>query len=217
MALTPLQLRFLVEGLLLALAIAGMAAVVGLVCAIVGAFASRAPWRPVRWLATAYVEVFRGTSAFVQLFFLFYVLPAFGISLPPIATGVAALGLNAGAYGTEVVRSAIANVDKGQREAAIAINLSAVQAMRLVILPQAIVMMLPSLANFLISLILSTSLLSLITVSELTFRGRQLIVFQGQSGQTYLIIGLLYFLACYPISRLVKRLERRQPTSVAAR
>lgn len=98
---------------------------------------------PLRWLAFAYIETFRGTSALVQLFWLFFVLPHFGITLAPMAVGIMALGLNVGAYGAEVVRGAIGSVAQGQWEAAAALNLSRAQTLRRIVLPQAFVAMIP--------------------------------------------------------------------------
>src|SRR3546814_9872146 len=103
--------------------------------------------RPLRWLAISYIELFRGTSALVQLFWLFFVLPHFGLTLPPLTVAVVALGLNVGAYGAEVVRGAIDAVPRGQWEATIALNMSRIEALRRVILPQAVVAMSPPWGN----------------------------------------------------------------------
>ncbi len=100
------------------------------------------PW-PLRWLAVAYIEVFRGTSALVQLFWLFFVLPHFGITLAPLNVAILTLGLNVGAYGAEVVRGAVSAVPRGQWEATVALNLTRMQALRRVVLPQAVVSMIP--------------------------------------------------------------------------
>ena len=122
-----------------------------------------------RWPANAYVEVFRGTSAMVQLFWFYFALPFFGVSLPALITGVLVLGLNSGAYGAEIVRSAVDHVPRGQWEASRALNLSERQALWRIIVPQALSMMLPPAGNLLIELMKNTALVSLITLSELTF------------------------------------------------
>ena len=152
---------------------AGGAAVA--VCVALGAALARlyGP-APLRWLATTYVEVFRGTSALVQLFWLFFVLPHFGLTLSPMVVGIAALGLNVGAYGAEVVRGAIGSVTRGQWEAATALNLSRAQALRSIILPQAFVAMIPPWGNLFIELLKATSLVSLITLSDLAFKAQQI-------------------------------------------
>src|SRR5260221_9544843 len=121
---------------------------------------------PLRWLARAYIEVFRGTSALVQLFWLFFVLPDFGISLEPYTVAVLTLGLNVGAYGAEVVRAAIQAVPRGQWEAATAVNMTEAQALRRIILPQAVPAMIPPWGNLFIGLLKATALGPLITVSD---------------------------------------------------
>jgi polar amino acid transport system permease protein len=179
------------------------------VLSFVVAFARMAPWRAVRALATVYVEVLRGTSAIVQLFYLFFILPAFGIALPPTLTAVLGLCMNLSAYGSEVVRGGLLAVDPGQREAAASLGLPAVLIYRLVIIPQAFVIMLPSLGNLLIDLVKTTSLVSLITLTELTFSGRQMVVTTGRTFEVWGLVLLIYFAISYPLARLVRLAERR--------
>lgn len=162
----------------------------------------------VRRLMTAYVEILRGTSAIVQLFYLFFILPAFGISLPPTATAVIGLGLNLSAYGSEVVRAGILSIAKGQHEGAAALGLTRAQTYRLVILPQAFVAMLPSFGNLLIELVKATSLVSLITITELTFSGRQMVVTTGKSTEIWTLVLILYFVMAYPLTWVVRGAER---------
>src|SRR3546814_14619974 len=126
--------------------------------------------RPLRWLAISYIELFRGTSALVQLFWLFFVLPHFGLTLPPLTVAVVALGLNVGAYGAEVVRGAIDAVPRGQWEATIALNMSRIEALRKVILPQAVVALIPPWGNLFIDLLKPHPLAPLIPTGYLTFR-----------------------------------------------
>lgn len=118
----------------------------------------------VRNLATVYVEVFRGTSLLIQLFWLYFALPMLlDIQIPAMTAAVIALGMNYGAYGSEVVRSSILALPKGQYEAAIALNMSPYGRMRRILLPQAFVRMLPSFGNLQIELLKGTSLVYLIT------------------------------------------------------
>ncbi len=168
-----------------------------------------APWWPVRTLATIYVEVLRGTSAIVQLYYLFFILPVFGIALPATLTAVVGLGMNLSAYGSEVVRGGLLAVDAGQREAAAALGLSRALAYRLVIIPQAFVVMLPSFGNLLIDLVKATSLVSLITLTELTFSGRQMVVTTGRTFEVWGLVLLIYFAMAYPLARIVRAMERR--------
>ena len=150
------------------------ASLLAVVCGLLAGLGKLSPWRPVRWLAITYIEIFRGTSALVQLFWLFFVLPHFGLTLDPIPVAILALGLNIGAYGAEVVRGAMLAVPRGQYEAAIALNMSAFTRMRRIILPQAMVAMIPPWGNLFIELLKATALVSLITVSDLTFKAYQL-------------------------------------------
>lgn len=128
----------------------------------------------VRGTATVYIEIFRGTSLLVQLYWIFFVLPLFGISLEKFTAGFVAVGMNLGAYGAEVVRGAILSVPRGQWEAALAINMSPAKRMRRVILPQALLIMLPSWGNLLIELLKGTALVALISVADLMFQVKQI-------------------------------------------
>jgi polar amino acid transport system permease protein len=162
-----------------------------------------------RALATTYIEFFRGTSIFVQLFWAYFVLPFAGISLTPFQAGVLALGLNVGAYGAEVVRGAIQSIGREQYEACIALNLGRWQAMRNVILPQAFLRMLPTFCNNAIELLKATAVVSLISLTDLTFQAN---VVRAQTGHTlipFTVIIILYFLMATTISWGMRSLERR--------
>ena len=199
----------LLRGARITLQLTLITAVLGFFLSFAVAFARIAPWKWLRYATIAYVEVFRGTSALVQLFFLFFILPAYGLSLPPMLTAIVALGLNMSAYGSEIVRGAIATVGQGQRDAARALGLSVIQTWRTVILPQAMVVALPSFGNLLIELLKATSLVSLITITELTFAGRQMVVTTGRDFEVWTLVLLFYFAMAYPLSLLVARAEAR--------
>ncbi|WP_245223108.1 ABC transporter permease subunit, partial [Pseudomonas gingeri] len=109
--------RQLAHGAWVTLQITFLAEVLVLVLSLVIALMRLSPWRALRWFATAYVELLRGISALVLLFYLFFILPLFGISLSPMTTGVIGLGLTFSAYGSEIVRAALVNVSAGQRDA----------------------------------------------------------------------------------------------------
>ncbi|MFY3195196.1 ectoine/hydroxyectoine ABC transporter permease subunit EhuC, partial [Achromobacter xylosoxidans] len=164
----------LLEGLAVTLEIMAGAVVLAVPLALVAGVGRLSTVHPVRWLASIYVEVFRGTSALVQLFWFYFVLPLFGVQLPAMLVGIVVLALNAGAYGAEVVRGAIRAVPPGQREAGVALNLTRGQIMRRIVVPQAIPAMLPPAGNLLIELLKNTALVSLITITDLTFRGQLL-------------------------------------------
>lgn len=180
------------------------------VFALLGGLGRLSKRRPVRWLAGAYIEVFRGTSVLVQMFWLFYVFPRlFDIELSPLFAGVLALSMNVGAYGSEVVRGAILAVPKGQTEAAIACNFSPSQRLRRIVLPQAVVAMLPPFGNLMIELLKGTALVSLITLSDLTFMAQQVRALTGATLQVFTIVLVLYFVMSYAITLGVRFLERR--------
>jgi polar amino acid transport system permease protein len=199
----------LLQGAAVTVQLTILGAIVAAVFALVAGLGRLSPNRLIRAITGVYVEIFRGTSAVVQIFFFFFVLPIAGVSLPAFATGVFALGINVGAYGSEVVRAAIVNVDRGQRDAATALNLSRAKTMRLIILPQAVVAMLPPFGNLLIELLKGTSLVSLITLTELTFAGKLLLRAEGRRDEIYVLVLLLYFLMALPITWSIRWAERR--------
>ena len=199
----------LLRGLVITLKVTAGGAVVAVVAAVLAALArlyASAPWR---WLATVYVELFRGTSALVQLFWLFFVLPHFGVTLEPMSVGIAALGLNVGAYGAEVVRGAIGSVSKGQWEAATALNLTRAQALRRIVLPQALVAMIPPWGNLFIELLKATSLVSLITLSDLAFKAQQINQNTLRTAEVFSTVLLMYLALSVLITLGMRALEKR--------
>lgn len=198
----------LAKGAWVTLQITLMAEALVLVLSFVIALMRLSAWRVLRWIATLYVEVLRGISALVLLFYLFFILPLFDISLSPTTTGVIGLGLTFSAYGSEIVRAALLNVSQGQRDAIQALDFGPVIALRRIILPQALPIMLPPLGNQLVELLKTTSLVSLITLTDLTFSGAQLITTLGQQTMIWCLVLAVYFLMAWPLTRLVRRYER---------
>ncbi|GIK97082.1 MAG: ectoine/hydroxyectoine ABC transporter permease subunit EhuC [Alphaproteobacteria bacterium] len=205
----------LLAGALVTVQITAMGAVVAVVCAVAAALAKLYGPRPVRWLAVAYIETFRGTSALVQLFWLFFVLPHFGVTLEPITVAVVGLGLNVGAYGAEVVRGAIQSVPRGQWEATIALNMTRATALRRVILPQAFAAMIPPWGNLLIELLKSTALVSLITIGDLTFRAQQMNQTTLRTTEIFCIVLVIYLCIALVITQAMRALERRAARGMA--
>jgi len=201
--------RQLANGALVTLQITFFAQIVVVVMSFVIALMRLSPWRALHWIATVYVEILRGISALVLLFYLFFILPLFGISLSPMTTGILGLGLTFSAYGSEIVRSALTNVSRGQRDALRALDFDSITAFRRIILPQALPFMLPPMGNQLVELLKTTSLVSLITLSDLTFSGGQLITTLGQQTLIWSIVLVCYFVMAWPLSWLVKRYEQR--------
>lgn len=180
------------------------------VCALTAGLARVSGETVWRVLAVMYVEVFRGTSALVQLFWFYFALPVLlGVRLPAIAAGILVLGLNIGAYGAEVVRGALQSVPRAQLEAALALNLTRGQCLRHVILPQALRAMLPPFGNLLIELLKSTALVSMITVTDLTRVGLFLRDDTLRTGEIFGALLAIYFGLSLTITFAVRRLERR--------
>ena len=208
----------LLRGVFVTLEITVGGIVVGLIAAFASGLMSRSQVRLVRWISRVYVEIFRGTSAIVQLFWIFYVLPqVFGWQLFPLWAGILALGLNMGAYGSEVVRGAIRAVPRGQYEAAIALSLSPLDRMRRVILPQAWVGMIPPFGNLFIELLKGSALVSLITVNDLTFVGQGLRQLEGNTALIYLVVLVMYFILAYLITIGMRYLEKRAKAALGQR
>ena len=144
-------------------------------------------------LASGYVAIIRGTPLLVQLFIWYYGLPRLGVMLPSFFCGVIGLGLYSAAYVSEIVRGAIMSVERGQNEAARSLGMSSKQAMIKIILPQAIVRMLPPLGNEFIALIKNSALVSLITIHDVMQQGNTIISNTYRDLETYLVIAVIYF------------------------
>lgn len=184
-------------------------AAVAVVAAFIAAIAKLYGPLPVRWLAIAYIEIFRGTSALVQLFWLFFVLPQFGVTLAPFTVGIMALGLNTGAYGAEVIRAAVVAVPRGQWEACRALNLTKTQAMRRIILPQAFALMIPPWGNLFIELLKATALVSLITLPDLAFKAQEMNQNTLQTTQIFSLVLVIYLGISLIITAGMRAFERR--------
>ncbi|MGW0282255.1 ectoine/hydroxyectoine ABC transporter permease subunit EhuC [Streptomyces sp. NPDC003236] len=169
----------------------------------------------VRFLAGFYTEVFRGTSALVMIFWVFFVLPvAFGWQLVPLWAGTLALGLTYGAYGSEIVRGALKAVDPAQREGGIALGFTPWQRLRLIVLPQAVPEMIPSFSNLLIELLKGTALVSVMGMGDLTFSANLVRLALQQSAEIYTYVLLIYFAIAFVLTRLMRGLEKRLKAGV---
>ncbi|MFE5481898.1 ectoine/hydroxyectoine ABC transporter permease subunit EhuC [Streptomyces sp. NPDC056527] len=166
--------------------------------------------RAVRFLAGFYTEVFRGTSALILMFWLFFVLPPLvGWQLVPMWAAILALGLSYGAYGAEIVRGALNSVPKTQREAGIALSFTPWQRLRHVVLPQAVPEMIPSFCNLLVELLKGTALVSLLGVGDVSFAAYLVRLATQESGGIYTVTLVVYFVIALVITRSMKALERR--------
>ncbi|MFJ9452257.1 MULTISPECIES: amino acid ABC transporter permease [unclassified Herbaspirillum] len=164
--------------------------------------------RLVYGICTAYVTFIRGTPLLVQLFLLFFGLPQFDILLPAFLCGVLGLGIYSGAYVSEIVRGAIQSIDKGQMEAARSLGMSSGKAMRTIILPQAIVRMIPPLGNEFIALIKNSALVSLLTIADLMHEGQKIISVSYRSLEVYIAVALVYLVLTSLTSMALQRVEK---------
>ena len=163
----------------------------------------------IRSVAVAYIEFFRGTSLLVQLFWIFFVLPLFGVTLDKFVAGFLAVGLNMGAYGAELVRGAILAVPKGQWEASIALNMPRHKRMWRIVLPQALVIMLPPWGNLVIEILKGTALVALIAVTDLMFEVRQINIKTFLSAEAFgTAIIVYYIMARFFVTPGMRGLER---------
>ncbi|ALK97800.1 ABC transporter permease [Massilia sp. WF1] len=201
----PLMLRG--AGITLLLALAAMLG--GLVLGLPTALMRIAPWAPLRWPAALYVSLFRGTPLLVQLFVVYYGLPGIGIEFTPLAAAVLTLSLNAGAYLSESLRGAVNAVAQGQWRAAFSLGLGWGQTLRYVVLPQALRVAVPSMSNTLISLIKDTSLVSVITMTELMLVTKELISVTFRPLPLYVAAAIIYWVLSLFFEGLQRRAERR--------
>ncbi|WJY28123.1 MULTISPECIES: amino acid ABC transporter permease [Sporosarcina] len=159
--------------------------------------------------ASVYISVIRGTPLLVQIFVIYYGLPQIGISMDPITSGILALSLNAGAYLSESFRASILAVDRGQMEAAISMGMTYAQAMRRIILPQSLRIAIPTLSNSFIVLIKDTSLVSVITVTELLQMSSLLIAKTFEPLTIYLMAAAIYWVLITFFTMLLDRYEKQ--------
>ncbi len=187
----------LLDGLRITVQVTSLAVVLGTVIGVFGGISSLAKSRTVRWFTRTYVELFRGVSALILLFWVFFSVPQLlgGVNITPMQGGVLALGTNMGAYCTELARGAIQAVPRGQTEACIAVNLSGYARMRHVILPQAIITMLPPYGNLVIEVLKASALVSLIALNDIMFRAQRLRTRNVDSSFDIYLATLLFYFA----------------------
>ncbi|NLX90823.1 MAG: amino acid ABC transporter permease [Firmicutes bacterium] len=176
---------------------------------IAGSLRTRKLCKAVHFLLAAYVEFFRGTPLLVQLFIVYYGLPSFGIKIGPMTASIVTMGLNSGAYLSEVVRAAILSVDRGQYEASAMLGYNSLQTTMHIILPQALRIAVPSFMNGFSSMIKETSLISVLPVVELTKLGNQIYAKTYHPFEIYITMAIIYFVMTYSVTFFAKCLERR--------
>ena len=208
----------LVIGLWITLQISVIATILGVIIGIIGGLARISSNPALRWTSIIYVEIVRGSPLMVQILIWYFVLgtvinqllAAYGLGrLPAFWYGVASLACFAGAYVTEIVRSGIQSIHRGQTEAARSLGMSYAQSMLYIILPQALRRILPPLAGQFISLIKDSSLLGMIAIRELTKAAREAVTVTLQPFEVFFLAAALYLVLTFTLSMLVQRLEKR--------
>lgn len=209
---------FFLEGVGNTLIIAVFTVLFGTILGVLMAMARMSKFKPLKWLATAYIEFFRGTPLMVQLMFIFYGLPMIGVTFPTVsfipdfdrfAAGVVAMSLNSCAYVAEIIRSGIQAVDAGQMEAARCLGFHNREAMALVILPQAVRNILPALGNEFVTIIKESSIVSVISIADLMFRAKGIIAKTYNSLECLAVVAIIYFILTFLGGRLIALMERR--------
>jgi polar amino acid transport system permease protein len=201
-------LPFLLMGIPVTIEVTVLAMALTLPVAVVLALGRSSRLAVLRWPAGFVIELFRGSSSLVQLFWAFYVLPFFGINLPPLVAGVLVLGLNEGSYFSEVVRAGLNAVSPGQREAALTLGFSPAYRFFRIILPQALPVMIPPFGNALVTMLKFTSLVSLVTIQDLSFRANLIATSLGETGAVFGLVIVIYYALALLLGLGAKLLER---------
>jgi His/Glu/Gln/Arg/opine family amino acid ABC transporter permease subunit len=204
------HLPFLFAGIRYTVLVSVLAILVGFVVGLAAAVGRLYGPRPLGWLVAFYVDFVRSTPLLVQLVWIFFALPILiDRSLPPLVAGVLTLGVYAGAYLAEIFRAGILAIPSGQRHAALALGMTARQVLWRIILPQAVVRMLPPVASTFISLVKDSSLVSVISVAELMWASQSLVGFTMRPVEVLTGTAVLYVALTYPLSLVASALRRR--------
>lgn len=199
----------LLNGALVTIEVSLLAFALALALGLLLAVARLSPLWLIRIPAACYIQFIRGTPLLLQLFVIYYVLPYGGIVLPPFLAGVFGLTINYAAYMAEVFRSGIGAVAKGQWEASAALGMGRGLALRRIILPQAIRIIIPALGNFFVSIFKDSSLVSVITMRDLMLSGQLLASATFRHFEIFALVAIIYFAISYPASKLSEWLEYR--------
>jgi His/Glu/Gln/Arg/opine family amino acid ABC transporter permease subunit len=199
----------LVKGTIVTLELTVTSMVLSILLGLLGAFGRLSNSRPAYALTTAYVEVIRGAPLILQLFFVYFSLTQVGLVLSGFWAATIALGVFGGAFLTEIFRAGIQAVERGQVEAAYSLGMSHNQAMRKIILPQAVRLVLPPLANHAIQTLKNTSIVVVIAVGDLMYQAYSAASVTFRSIEFYTMAGIIYLAFCYPMSRVLAIFEDR--------
>jgi len=210
-AIIEMAIPLLARGTLVTLKIAAIAGVLSLLLGFCLGLCALSRMKLLRFAVGAYVDFVRGTPLLIQIFLVFFALPVIGIRLDEISAGVVALAFNTSGYVAETVRGGVGSVERGQTEAAKAIGMTHAQILVYILLPQALRPMVPPLTNELITMTKNTSLLSVISVYELTRAGQAIISVHFVPFEIYLLLALYYYVIIKSLSWASRRLEERMP------
>ena len=210
----PLQaLKFsliLLRGAVMTVQITAGALLVAIVLGLIMAVIKTSRSRIVRFLVAVYIEIFRDVPALTVLFITYFGLAHVGIKIEPVPAAILGLGLIGGAILAEVFRSGFEALHYGQREAALAVGMTQMVAMRHIILPQAVRITLPPIGNYAIGLLKDTAIVSAIAAPEIMFWARNLVTSTFETTLVYVLAAALYFCLSFPLSRVVRRLEEKR-------
>lgn len=203
------------EGFVTTLEVAVLGLLLALILGVIFGVLSTSKIKIFRVISRIYVEIIQNTPLVIQIFFLFNGLPYIKIVLPVFIIGVLGVGVYHGAYIAEVVRAGITSVPKGQFEAAKSQGFSYSQTMRYIILPQTIKIIIPPLTNQLVNLIKNTSVLAMIAGGDLMYTTDSWSSSNMYYGPAYVVTGILYFVLCYPLARLARKLELKEKKQIS--
>jgi His/Glu/Gln/Arg/opine family amino acid ABC transporter permease subunit len=207
--LIPKYAPFLLQGALVTIQLSVLSMAFAICVGLLVAVGRLSGIKFLDWILQIYLEIWRNVPLIVQLLVIYFTLPEVGIRLPAFWAGVLGLSLNLGAYLSEVFRAAIASVDKGQVDAAISIGMSRFTAFRRVVLPQALLIAVPTLGGYFVSLLKDSALVSFIAVNELLRNGTIIISSTFRSMEIYAMVAMIYFVMSFIASRAARWLELR--------
>ena len=209
--IVEMSIPLLLEGTWVTLYVSFFAGIIGTFAGIVIGLLSLSNIKPIEWVIRIYVDFVRGTPLLIQIFLVFFALPVVGITMNEIWAGITALAFNLAGYAAEIVRGGVGAVEKGQTEAARSIGMTRGKILVYILLPQAARQMVPPFTNEMITMIKSSSLLSVISVYELTRSGQAIISVHFVPFEIYGLLALYYWVMITTLSWLTRRLEARLP------
>ncbi len=212
----PYFLEVLIPAAGMTVRIAAGAFVLAIVVGLMLALLQTAKLPVINGIVRGYIEIIRGTPVLAQLFILYFGLTEFGVRFTPVQAAILGLGLNGGAYLAEVFRAGIESIHTGQMEAALTVGMTPLLAMRYVVLPQALNVVVPPTTNYSIALLKDTAIVSAVAAPEIMFKARNLVMETYLSAQIYLLVAVMYLVLSLILAFISRRVERRLAVSGSA-